>query len=385
MVFKYFRVLLLPFLLVLAGCSGGSSGNNSGLLNDGAGVFTVTLTDAVRAKNTERWNQYMTLQLEAALVPLNRLSGLLNQPVLITYDECGVLNAFYSRVTQSITLCDEIVEDMYGFFNQRVGSDRPAQTANALVFVLYHEIAHALVDILNISVLGNDESAADGIATVIAVETGRAFGAIISGSYLSSEPTSYGDEHNNGQDRFGDITCWAVGGDGRLVFNNTLEPLIASFIQNNRDCATEYEARRSSAMALIPALTGLSEQESTDPEVIAAGDTNPPKNDAGANINLLALLANTGDDYWRCSASNTDSEVGYRFSGASGLYQRLDGQSNTQSFVYGLSVANFRNLLLTYDSNSFVETISNFQFTTQGSFTATSDTDGTLSCLYTNA
>ncbi|MFT6875972.1 MAG: hypothetical protein ACI9XK_002583 [Granulosicoccus sp.] len=78
------------------------------------------------------------------------------------------------------------------------------------MFFLYHEIAHALVDILNISVLGNNESAADGIATVIAAETGRAFAAIISGSYLSSTPTSYGDEHNNGQGRFGDMSCWTI-------------------------------------------------------------------------------------------------------------------------------------------------------------------------------
>lgn len=384
MVFKYVRVLLLPFLMALAGCGSGSSSDGSDFLNDGAGVFSVSLSDAVRAKNTERWNQYITLQLEAALVPLNRLSGLLNQAVPINYDECGIQNAFYSSATQSITLCDELVEDIYRFFGQRVGADRPAQTANALVFVLYHEIAHALVDILNISVLGNDESAADGIATVIAVETGRSFAAIISGAYLSTAPTSYADEHNNGQDRFGDISCWALGGDDRLLSNSTLVPLVTRFNENNRACSVEYEARSSSAMALIPALIGLSEQESTDPTVIALNDPNPPKFDDGTTTDLVQLLASVENDFWRCSATNANSDVGYRFSGATGLFQILDGESNPFDFTYVLSVENSQEILLTYAASDVIESMSNFQFATQGSFTATSNLGGELSCLYTD-
>jgi len=379
MVTKYLRLLSLPILLILAACdsSGGAGDDSQFIANDGADAFAVTLSDAVLAKNSERWNDYMTLQLEAALVPLNRLSGLLDQTVRITYDECGIRNAFYSPATKSITLCDEIVEDMYNFFAQNDGAERPAQTTNALVFVLYHEIAHALVDILNVSVLGNDESAADGIATVLAVETGRAFSAVVSGVYLSTAPASYADEHTNGQDRFGDISCWALGGDERLLADESLTSLVIRFTGSGRACAVEYEARSSSAMTLIPALIGLSEQEPTDPTTIAADDPNPPKRPSAVPTNsLLQQIANTGNDFWSCSATNADTDVGYRFSGTNGLYQRLDGESGSFSFNYEVSVINDSNLILTYAGNGFVETINNIQFASEGAFTATSDSDG---------
>ncbi|MFT6875971.1 MAG: hypothetical protein ACI9XK_002582 [Granulosicoccus sp.] len=54
--------------------------------------------------------------MEAALILLKLLSGLLNQSVLNIYDECDIQNAFYLRASKSITLCDEIVEDMHRFF-----------------------------------------------------------------------------------------------------------------------------------------------------------------------------------------------------------------------------------------------------------------------------
>lgn len=87
---------------------------------------------------------------------------------------------------------------------------------SAVNFVLYHEIAHALVDIRDIPITGNFESVADSLAAVFSGKSGRAVGTVIGAIFLSSEEVSYGDEHLGGADRAGDIICWAVGSDSSV-------------------------------------------------------------------------------------------------------------------------------------------------------------------------
>ena len=295
------------------------------------------------------------------------------------YDECGITNAFYSPLTKSITLCDELVTELYEFFSGRQGADRPAQVANASVFIVFHEIGHALVDILNLSVLGNDESAADALGAVMAGETGRSFASIIGGLYLSSDTASFGDEHNSGEDRFGDIVCWAIGSDSSLLFNSSLQSLTEPFIESNRDCVAEYAARRDSAIQAVPALANLTVSTQTRPELIAASDPNPPK----VESSFVDLLT-TGNDFWRCDASGRESQVGYRFFGTNGQYQLLDGESSLFTFDY-IESGSILQLEYTNTTSPFREELSNIVFSDSSRFTAESTAEGSLSCTYFTA
>ena len=364
------------------GNSGNNTGNGSGsvvVTPEGGGAtnqITVTVSETLQAKNTTRWNNYMELQLNTALAPLNSIPGLFNAPLPILYDECGVTNAFYSPLTKSITLCDELVSELYDFFAGRQGPDRPAQVANASVFIVFHEIGHALVDILNLSVLGNDESAADALAAVISAETGRSFAAIIGGLYLSSDSASFGDEHNSGEDRFGDIVCWAIGSDSSLLFNSSLQSLTEPFIESNRDCVAEYAARKAAAVSAVPPLANLRPTSQTRPELIAAEDPNPPKTESSF-VDLLT----TGNDFWRCEASGRESQVGYRFFGTTGQYQELTDGSSLFTFDY-IESGTILQLEYTNTTSPFSEVISNIVFIDSSRFTAESTTEGSLDCRY---
>ena len=338
--------------------------------------FEFTISDAVRAKNTERWNNYIQLQVESALAPLNNTQGLLNAEIPVSYEECGIINAFYSPFARTITLCDELVETLLVFWNGR--ADRTVQTLN---FILYHEIGHALADVLSLPITGNEESAADSYATVISGETGRAFSSVIGGLFLAGDSSSFGDEHTNGEDRSGDIICWAIGSDSTLLNNPSLGSITQPFIDARRDCITEYERQNRSVLLTVPALNTLQESPITDPNIIALSDPNPPKTNSTfvASGTLIPSLLTPGEnEFWICEAQNRTTRVIYGFTEFEGVFSQIGLGFTALPFSVRETAAN--TVTLNYTTIQFTETLSDIQVTDGNIFTATSDVEGGLVC-----
>lgn len=338
--------------------------------------FQFTISDAVAAKNTARWNAYVRLQVESALAPLNNIQGLLDAGIPVTYDECGIVNAFYDPFARAITLCDELVETLLVFWEGR--TDRVVQSLN---FILYHEIGHALADVLRLPITGNEESAADAYAAVISGETDRAFGTVIGGLFLAADQSSFGDEHTNGEDRSGDIVCWALGSDSTLLSNSTLDAIIQPFIDARRDCAAEYQRQNQSVLFTVPALTMLEASPITNPDVIALSDPNPPKTEgeSAPSSALLASLQTTGEnEFWVCDSQFRTAQVIFGFNEFGGLFQEIGVTTSTLFFSSQETSAN--TLTLIYNHNGFAETLSDIQITGSVSFTALSDVEGELVC-----
>ena len=359
------------------GGTGGTSGQPGPVNTDGN--FALLLTDAVLSKNTERWNNYMRLQLDSALEPLNNIDGLLPSSMSVIYDECGFINAFYNLQDQTITLCDELAEFLLQYWEGDTGL-----ATSTLVFILYHEIGHALTDRLNLLTVGNEESAADSIATVISGATGRAFGSVVAAGFLFNEESSYGDEHTNGEDRSGDIVCWAVGSDQRLLDNPSIAPLIQPFIDANRNCITEFAGQSLSVLTQVPALRGLEESPVTNPDVIALEDPDPPKADTfvGTPTNdlLLQLENTTAGEYWAC-VDDQGQEPVYAFSGTSGFYA---SSLESTGLFFDTTQESETSVSLDYRTLTLVETLSDIAFQDGGSLTMVSDTDGALTCQRAN-
>src|SRR6266850_5044955 len=121
---------------------------------------------------------------------IENLSGTLSQlvdlpqKVTIALNECGQVNAFYAKQYPAIVICVELVAAIREQAPRKLWSwgtrcpyppipacdrlptpDESARTTTgAMLFVLTHELGHALVDLFHLPVLGREEDAADQIS-----------------------------------------------------------------------------------------------------------------------------------------------------------------------------------------------------------------------------
>ena len=234
--------------------------------------FVDTLNDSDEARDfvasIERF-------FDATLEPLNALDGLLPRTIPVSYEACGLANAFFDTRAVTITLCDELVMLFFESLSapaSGLDEDQAVQAAFATAgFVLYHEIGHALVQERDLPVVGNPESGADAIATVISVETGNSgyalYGAV---SAFEQGAGTFSDVHGGGEDRAGDILCWAIGGDEQLASAEFLRGFADDFALTGRDCTGEYAAQRDIILRTLPGLGGLPQARAAFPDDFAA-------------------------------------------------------------------------------------------------------------------
>ena len=92
-------------------------------------------------------------------------------------------------------------------------------------FFFYHELGHALIDVLDLPVLGKEEDAADGLAAFmllemtdepeVALAAARQF-HLESEVYDQFEEDSFYDEHSLDRQRYYNIVAWVYGSDPDL-------------------------------------------------------------------------------------------------------------------------------------------------------------------------
>ncbi len=105
--------------------------------------------------------------------------NLLNKRVVLPYDvkviieydssKCKSIAAYYSNSKKSITLCYSTLEYFIDYA-KRISNDNyeKLNIVNAnLRFIIYHEVAHALIDAYRLPILGREESAADTFAMLM--------------------------------------------------------------------------------------------------------------------------------------------------------------------------------------------------------------------------
>lgn len=128
-------------------------------------------------------------------------------------------------------------------------------------FSLYHELAHALIEIFDLPVVGREEDAADGLATVIAIDlleypeialaAALAFDAGIPPEAIPAERAYWGEHSLDGQ-RYYNILCWVHGSDpeGTAAMLKTLAPP-EWWDERSSRCPREYERLVRSWMRLL--------------------------------------------------------------------------------------------------------------------------------------
>lgn len=159
--------------------------------------------------------------LEDIATGLNSLLKL-PKPVILSYRECKQANSFYSPGTSSVVMCYELVDSFYDTFEKDglKGEELNQAVENAVTFAFFHELGHALVDVLNLPITGREEDAVDQLATFIVAdgadeeETTALDGAtafLLMAKNADGTQTEFWNQHSLGEQRFYSILCWLYG------------------------------------------------------------------------------------------------------------------------------------------------------------------------------
>ncbi len=255
---------------LLAACGGGDDEDNGTVMPIGPagpvvepaplnGDFELTVIDGVDSSLVDALDEFLGQGVDY----VNRLVAL-PKDIPVSLQNCGVANAFYlpERIEEpsgpAVFLCWEFFFFAVGVFDELFPEDPEAAAAfslGAITYVMYHEFGHALDDQLDLPIFGNTESAADAIATVLAVEQGFSFYAVAGALLFDLDGQgSFVDEHAGGADRAGDLFCWAIGGDPFLA--EALSTITQSFSDGGRDCVTAYAGQLAAVSTWLPEIAG---------------------------------------------------------------------------------------------------------------------------------
>jgi len=175
---------------------------------------------------------------------------------------CGQVNAFYVSSEWAINICYEYFENLDAIAPQGTspqGYSRDEVIVGGLIDAIFHELGHALFDILNIPVFGREEDAADQLSAFLMLQFGKDVArTTIRGAaftYLNSKNprarTEFSDEHGAPAQRFFNYICLAYGGepDGfREYVDRGVLPKARA-----ETCAREYLlVRRAFAKTILP-------------------------------------------------------------------------------------------------------------------------------------
>lgn len=141
----------------------------------------------------------------------------------VRFAECGEANAFYSPDTQEISMCFELLEDYYQTMagQYETQDELDAAVMGAFVLVLFHELGHALVHVLDLPITGREEDAVDQLAAWAMIDDDTGDEAVLSAAlsyYVSAEQSgneiddsTFADEHSLDKQRFFNLVCWVYG------------------------------------------------------------------------------------------------------------------------------------------------------------------------------
>lgn len=236
------------------------------------GDFKVVYEKVKSPDNRELQEIFRGTQLleETARALNEKLS--LPADVTISPRECGTADATWEADRRRISVCYELVGDFAALFLRAAKQPDPEQIGAAVgaanLFVVFHEAGHALISLYQLPVAGREEQAADQIATLILLGSGKEGGttAVESTSTLLTQEKNPGvraqlaripfwSGHGFNEARLTDILCWVYGRDPQafqeLAGDGTLPAARAG------GCAAEYaQVAKAWAEPLAPYLKG---------------------------------------------------------------------------------------------------------------------------------
>jgi hypothetical protein len=149
----------------------------------------------------------------------------LPRPLLIRFAQCNDENAWYDPEAHTISFCYELVRQFQNIAPKgaRAGVTRQDAILGPVYFSLFHEIGHAVIDLLQWPVLGREEDAADMLAAYAMLTVDKPWrerlvrgAAWMWGQEARREKADRGalaDVHSLSSQRFFNLLCLAYGSD----------------------------------------------------------------------------------------------------------------------------------------------------------------------------
>jgi hypothetical protein len=183
-------------------------------------------------------------ELRRFLAPLR-----LPRPLTIKTAQCNTTNAWY-EARGGVVICYEFVDWMERLApvdNLPTGMTRQDAIVGPFVQVVFHELGHAVFDILKVPIIGREEDAADQFAGFIMLQFGKeaARRTLLGAAYFWQAGSTnwsridFADVHGNPVQRSYNYLCMAYGG-----FPDEFQDIVDSgLLPRSRavHCAHEYE------------------------------------------------------------------------------------------------------------------------------------------------
>jgi hypothetical protein len=239
-------LILALLAIVVAGC--GSSGSSSSAAGSTAEGTTASGSETAAATKTgetgkveARWQKphgeanetgYELLKESETRSLAKSLATAfeLPNPLLIKGVNGFGGGPFYNPEDNSITLPYQFPTMVLGVIAEANPEETQEEWFEALgsvnTFILAHEFGHALIHNFELPVLGREEDAADGIATVLLLkaEEGATFAAeaaefwaAFSGRQEPPALVEYADNHSLDRQRSDNILCWVAGSNEGIL------------------------------------------------------------------------------------------------------------------------------------------------------------------------
>ena len=215
-----------------------------------SGYTYPELTKNVHAHEFLKKIQF-TENMAAALNPQIRLPN----SIMIRDGECGQANAFYNSDQNHLVICHELVASLMETATalKLEGQANDDWVISVLTYIFAHELGHALIDVLDLPVVGREEDAADQFAVLFFLDTEHVTDtetqrntrkqladiAQYLATMIKEKPSKddFADVHSLGEQRLFNTLCLIYGFDP--ASSSKLGEILGQRIQS---CPVEYQA-----------------------------------------------------------------------------------------------------------------------------------------------
>ena len=187
---------------------------------------------------------------------LEDVADVLNESLKLPRDigmrfaQCGENNAYYVPEDHEIQVCIEMFEGERENFANYYESEEEIEDAvnGSFLFTVFHEVGHALIDVLDIPFTGREEDAADSLAAWWLIDGDDGEESAISGALsfytdpdeaAELEESDFSDEHSLSQQRYYTLTCLVYGSDTTQYANLLEEEWLTE--ERAEQCPAEFE------------------------------------------------------------------------------------------------------------------------------------------------